>query len=117
MEERECVCLGFRTERVCEMLFWVCCWHGNKNNIYFGNSFHFEGTQEFHKLYTNGSASEQQEFFHLELGASSQMNKRESLSLGMAEDGTFHTIGYQSYWENFHYQSKNLYSASLGATM
>lgn len=55
--------LGCKTEHVCEMMLWVCCWHGDKKNFYFSNSFHFKGIQEFHKLYTNSSASEWQEFF------------------------------------------------------
>ena len=54
---------GRRTQRVCELMLWVCCWHGDKSNFYFNNSFHFEGTQKFHKLYANSSASEWQEFF------------------------------------------------------
>lgn len=60
-----CCALSFRTERFCETMLWVCCWRGDKNNFYFSNSFHFEGTQEFHKLYTNGFASEWQGFFPL----------------------------------------------------
>lgn len=35
-------------------------------------TLHFEGTQEFHKLYTNGSASGWQDFFGLELGTAAR---------------------------------------------
>ena len=72
--------LGFRSQRVCGMKLWVCCWHGNENNFYFSNSFHFEGTQEFHKLYANSSASQWQGFFSSGI-RSKQLD--ENLSLGM----------------------------------
>lgn len=44
MKKREGPCFELLGQSVCELMLWICCWHGDKNNFYFGNSFHFKGT-------------------------------------------------------------------------
>lgn len=60
--------------------------------------------------YTQMSASEWQEFFHLELRAAARctMEKSELKDELMAEDGISYNTGYKSYLKNFTYRSKTV---------